>query len=186
MLNTFLDKFVFTNGLRYTHYNFYLLNLGFALVPMDVLVGIAAVSNPLVNQQLYAAVKKNVRDSFLQSFQLGATPDKSVVFVEDFLTAAGFGLVKHADLDWVHKRAIIVVNDNPVARSLQGKALKPVDAVLRGFLAGAFSHLFQSDVDCIEKSCMALGSQACEFVIQPQSHFDFSKPEPREQLVLKD
>lgn len=186
MLNSFLDKFIFTNALRYTHYNFYLLNVGFALVPIDILVGLARIPDADANRKLYAAIKEHVSNSLLQSFQLGLSLEKSLLFLEEFFTASGWGLVKRVDVDAVNKRAIVVVDDNPIAGALQGRTLKPVDHVFRGVLAGVFSHLFQTSVDCVEHECIAVGNQRCEFVIKKQADFDFSKEEPREQLVLKD
>jgi predicted hydrocarbon binding protein len=184
LLNSFLDKFIFTNALRYTHYNFFLLNVGFSLVPVNILVGLARIQDPTANRKLYSAVKQHVAGSFIQSFQLEMPLEKSLVFLEEFFTASGWGLVKQVDVDQGNKRAIIVVDDNPIAGSLHGHASKPVDHVFRGVLAGIFSHLFQADVDCIEHECMAMGSQRCEFVIKKQADFDFSKEEPREQLEL--
>jgi len=186
MLNSFLDKFIFTNALRYTHYNFYLLNVGFALLPIDVLVGLARVSDMNANRSLYSAVKEHISGTLVQSFNLGMSMEKSLLFLEEFFTASGMGLVKQVDVDSVNKRAIVVIDENPVARALQGQSPKPVDHILRGVLAGVFSHLFQADVDCIEHECLAMGSQRCEFVIKKQADFDFSKEEPREQLALKD
>ena len=57
MLNTFFDKYIFTNGLRYTHYNFFLMNVPFAVVPVDVLVGLAKIEDLEANRQVYAALK---------------------------------------------------------------------------------------------------------------------------------
>lgn len=186
MLNSFFDRFIFTNALKYSHSNFFLLNVGFAIVPVDVLAGLASISSDEANRALYSAVKLHVRDSLVQSFQLSPPIGRELLFLEEFWTASGWGLVQHVDLDEANKRAIVVVNDNPVARVLQGKAKKPVDHVFRGVLAGVFSHLFSSNVDCVEHSCLAVNGQRCEFVIKPQPEFDFSKNEPREQLVLTD
>lgn len=186
LLNSFLDKFIFTNALRYTHYNFYLLNVGFALIPIDVLVGLARVSDMSANRALYSAVKQHVSGSLVQSFNLGLSLERSLLFLEEFFTASGFGLVKQVDVDHSNKRAIVVVDENPVARALQGQSAKPVDHIMRGVFAGVFSHLFQTNVDCVEHECLACGNQRCEFVIKKQADFDFSKEEPREQLVLND
>ncbi|MBU0636220.1 4-vinyl reductase [Candidatus Micrarchaeota archaeon] len=172
--------------MRYTHHNFLLMNVPFSIVPVDVLVGLAQIEDVEVNQRLYDAVKKHVSGSLVQSFQLGPPLEKAVLFLEEFFTASGWGLVRRVDLDAHKSRAIIVVEDNPVARSLQGKAKKPVDHLVRGVLAGVFSHLFKDDVDCVEHSCMALGAGRCEFIIKPQFEFDFSKPESRDQLLLEE
>lgn len=186
MLNTWYDKFIFTNGLKYSHYNFFLMNVPFSIVPLDVLNGLALVNDDAANRAIYAAVKGHVRDSLVQSFQLSPPLLKAVSFLEEFFTASGWGKLSHVQIDEVNHRAILVVDENPVAKSLQGKSAKPVDHVFRGVLAGIFSKLFGVDVDCLEHQCSAQGHKTCEFVIQPQAQFDFSKTEPREQLLLKD
>ncbi|MFH0955091.1 MAG: 4-vinyl reductase [Candidatus Micrarchaeota archaeon] len=162
------------------------MNAPFSIVPLEVLSGLALISDENANKAVYSAVKSHVRDSLLQSFQLTPPLLKAVSFLEEYFTASGWGKLSHVQIDETNHRAIMVVDENPVAISLQGKSAKPVDHVYRGVLAGMFSKLFGVDVDCVEHQCACQGRKTCEFVIQPQAEFDFAKTEPREQLSLKD
>ena len=38
MLNQFYDKYIFTGGLKYTHNNFSLMGIQFAMVPVQLLL----------------------------------------------------------------------------------------------------------------------------------------------------
>lgn len=186
MLNTWYDKFIFTSGLKYSHYNFFLMNVPFSIVPLDVLNALGRIQDENANKAVYASVKAHVRDSLVQSFQLTPPMLKAVQFLEEYFTASGWGKLSHVQIDEVNHRAIMVVDENPVAHALQGQFAKPVDHVYRGVLAGIFSKLFAMDMDCVEHQCSAQGHKTCEFVIQAQHEFDFGKTEPREQLILKD
>ena len=41
MINSFLDKYIFTGGLKYSHNNFFLMEIPFLMVPTELLVSLA-------------------------------------------------------------------------------------------------------------------------------------------------
>ena len=185
MLNPFFDRFIFTNGIRFSNNQFFLMNTPFAILPVDILVGLAEISDPATNRAVYAAVKKQVAGSLVSGFSLSNSVELNARFLAEFFSACGIGGVSIVHLDVENKRAMLVVDHNPIAGSLVNKAKKPVDHVLRGVFAGVFSALFRNDLDCVEHQCIALNQKTCEFIVKPVHEFDFSKEEPKDQLELK-
>src|SRR3989344_7579597 len=117
MLNSFYDKFIFTNGLKYTHNNFYLINLPFVILPVEALIGIANHTNADSKREIYYAIKNAVKDSLKKEFQVdfGVQGDKGLEFMETYFTASGWGKLEKADLKFEEARAIINVTNSPVA-----------------------------------------------------------------------
>ncbi len=187
MLNTFYDKFIFTNGLRYKNNNFYLMNVPFLMMPNELLVGLVARGNPDLNRDIYYAVKEATQKVLVKQFELDFATQfqRSIHFVEEYFTASGWGLVNHVQVDAENKRAIVVASNSPFAVPLNGKAKSEVDHFLRGILAGLFSGAFKADVECVETECYALAGHDCKFVVQAAEHFDFSNPSTRAQLTVK-
>lgn len=186
MLNSFFDKFIFMNSIRYKHNNFFLVNLPFVILPTHVLAGIAEKHDKDLNREIYFAIKDSVKGSLKKDFKVdfGVEGEKGLAFMETFFTASGWGKLERNDLDFDKKRAMVVVTDSPVAAMCK-KAKAPVDTFIRGFLAGIFSIYFKKDVDCVEVKCSALGDQKCEFVIKELSEFNFKNKMTRDQLQIK-
>ncbi len=161
------------------------MNLPFAIVPIDLLIGIASVSDELANRKIYYAVKEQVRSSLVSSFHLSGSVERTSRFLTDFFSASGIGGVRLIHLDVENHRAILMMENNPIAAAFEGRAQKPVDHLYRGVFAGVFSHLFRLDVDCVEHQCTAVNHRNCEFILKPVHEFDFAREEPREQLDLE-
>ncbi len=142
LLNNFFDKFIFTNGLKYKHNNFFLLNIPFLIVPREILSSISAQKNPELHRVIYSSVKEGVRDKLAKQFNLdfGLKGEKSLHLLEQFFTASGWGLVENVDVDLEKKQAIVSVKNSPIAAELRGKVDWEVDHFLRGILAGIFSQ----------------------------------------------
>lgn len=94
---------------------------------------------------------------------------------------AGWGTLKYELLDEEKKIARITVDNSPVAEHLKEKVNNPVDHFIRGFIAGAATAAFKTDVDAIEEECMALGAERCKFLFKPANTFE-SSPETIYQL----
>lgn len=186
MLNTFYDKFIFTGGLKYSHNNFYLMNLPFLIMPLELLSGLAARQDHGVDLDIYYSAKDSTAGSLLKQFDLdfGLHGEKALQVVEEFFTASGWGSIQHLDRDDVNKRAIVIVKDSPIAHALHGKVKYPVDHFMRGVFAGLFSHAFKADVECVESKCLALNEESCHFTIKQAKEFDFSKKDVRRQLRI--
>ena len=184
MLNTFYDKFIFTNALHYRNNNFYLMNVPFLIMPNELLVGIASHENVEVNRDIYYAVKEATGKVLVKQFELDFATQlqRSLHFVEEYFTASGWGLLTPVQVDVENKRAIISVANSPFALPLLGKVKSEVDHFLRGVLAGLFANAFKAEVECVETECHALKGHGCKFVIQTAEHIDFSGQQARNQL----
>ena len=187
MLNKFFDKFVFVNQLRFKDYNFYLVDVPFAVMPADVIAALSAETDEQFTKRLYYSVKHSVQSQLAPRFRIdfGLEQERFLKFSETFFTASGFGLLQNIQIDSASARAVISVTNSPVARLLKNKAQKPCDHFLRGILAGIFSAAFKQDIECIERKCFAVHDSNCEFVCEPASRVDFSSKEVQAQLELK-
>jgi len=187
MLNSFYDKFIFTNGLQYKHNNFFLVNLPFLICPTEIVIGLLNTDNPAFERHVYYNVKHSVRDRLVAQFGLefGFKGEKMVNFLERYFVASGWGDIRNVDLDFDAKKAIIRVKNNPLTGRLRGKVKTPSDHILRGIFAGLFSKVFGEGVECVETHCIALGEEDCEFIIKKQAEFDVSDERVQEQLELE-
>ncbi len=184
LLNTFYDKFLFTNTLKYQHNNFYLLNMPFLMMPVDVIAALLEISDTEFQKKIYTAIKMHTKENLLQQFSLtlGVDKKKELDLLKDYFTASGWGNLQTIDLEFETKRAIILVENSPFAAALKGKSASPVDTFLRGVLAGLFSKIFNEDIDCVEVECLAQNSERCKFIIKPKTEFDFTNAIVQQQL----
>lgn len=186
MLNSFYDKFIFTNGLQYRRNNFFLLNMPFAILPIDILVGIAEKEDKELNIKLYYAVKESIKNAVRQDFQVdfGAQGERGLDFMQTFFSASGWGKIERTDLKPGLAHALVTITDSPVAKNAKNSK-NPADTFMRGILAGIFSIYFKKDVDCVETTCACQNANQCDFVIKPLAEFDFEKKIAREQLRVE-
>jgi len=185
MLNSFFDKYIFTNTLKYTHNNFYLVDIPFAMVPIDVLLELSTIDDVQIRKKIYSSVKSSTRTKLIP--RVGSFThdrDKEINFLKTFLVASGWGSIDIIDMHFDSKRAIVVVENSPFANQLRGKVNFPADVLMRGILAGSFSAFFKEDVDCVEAECFAMGGDRCKFIIKPISEFDLSNKMVQDQLFL--
>jgi predicted hydrocarbon binding protein len=185
LLNSFYDKFIFTNALKYKHSNFYLLNLPFVIAPSDLFLEMLALDDEF-QKKLYSAVKKSTKSNLIKKFSLdfGFKGEKLVNFLETYFMASGWGEIKTVDVDFKDHKAIVMVGNSPFGNGLHGKVSKPCDHLLRGVFAGVFSKAFNVDVDCVEVHCTAIGGNDCEFIIKRPGEFDLGNKHVLSQLEL--
>ena len=69
MLNSFLDKFVVTNNLKYKNNNFYLIDTQFLMVPTEILVSITAKASPEEAKKIYYAVKQATQEKLMEKME---------------------------------------------------------------------------------------------------------------------
>ncbi|MDP6670278.1 MAG: hypothetical protein QGI60_00485 [archaeon] len=95
MLNSFYDKFIFTNALKYKHSNFYLLNLPFVIAPSDLFLGMLSLDDDF-SKKLYSSVKQSTKSNLIKKFRLdfGFKGEKLVNFLETYFMASGWGEIK--------------------------------------------------------------------------------------------
>ncbi|MFA6268239.1 MAG: 4-vinyl reductase [archaeon] len=184
MLNSFFDKFIFTSTLKYTHNNFYLLDIPFVIAPIESLVGLAGVQDNEFLKRIYTEVKKSTNEKLMKDFgtNFGIEQKKELDLVETFFTASGWGQIQNIDVEADGKRAIIVLDNSPFAAELKGKTQVAADTFLRGALAGIFCKIFNEDIDCVEVECAALNFERCKFIIKPKTEFDFTNKIVQDQL----
>ena len=184
MLNNFLDKYIFTGGMKYVHNNFSLMGIPFLMLPTGLLVSLARREDSHFNKEIYYTIKYSMAGLLEKQFRVNCKVEgeKGVLIVQELFSAFGWGFLKQIDLDKEKKRAIVIVNSSPIALGISKEVKFPDDHFLRGFFAGLFSDYFESDVECVETKCSALNETKCEFVIKKKDDFDFSKKLVREQL----
>lgn len=184
VLNNFFDKFIFTSQLKFKDYNFFVLDIPFVIVPVDMLQGFSAMDLPEINKAVYYAFKSSTQKSLIPKFKAGATKPKFLELSQAFFTASGWGLMHNVEIDEVNHRAIVTVSHSPIAKTLQGKVAHPVDHYTRAVLGAIFSEYFETRVEAVENECLALHPGDCSFVIKPLNEFDFTKEETQRQLSL--
>lgn len=187
MLNPFLDRFIFTSNIKYTHNNFYISEVPFLIMPTDLLVGICAEQNIDFDRLLYISVRESVKKNLIRGLgvHFGLSGDKFLSVMQNFFTAFGWGGIQVLDIDHALFRAVISVSNSPIADSLRGKVHYPVDHMLRGVFAAMFSQYFKTSVDCVETKCSALGNTSnCEFIIKKAEDFNFENLDTRRQLTV--
>jgi len=184
MLNSFFDKFIFTSTLKYTHSNFYLVDIPFLITPIETLVGLCGVQDIDFQKKIYEIVKKNTAENLMKEFgaNFGGDKKKQTELVQTFFSASGWGQIQNIDLQSETKRAIIVVDSSPFAAKLKGKTQLSADVFLRGTLAGMFCKIFEDNIDCVEVECAALNFERCKFIIKSKIEFDFANKIVQDQL----
>lgn len=184
MLNKFFDKFIFTNGLRFVKDNFFLLKIPFVICPNDLFVGFVARNDPELNKEIYYSTKLSMREYFSkrinEEFELKG--DKYLEFIQAFFSASGWGKIELIDFERENNRAIISVENSPVANELNGKVSFEVDHFIRGVLAAAFSEAYEINFDAVEIKCKARGEERCEFIVKKSKDFSELKEQSMKQL----
>lgn len=119
-------------------------------------------------KHLYDIFKASLFEVFSYEFQrrLGFNKSRLADWLKEFGYASGWGKIEFLNMDFEKKRAIVRVENNPVALSLLRKVNQPICYHMAAFLAGGASRAFGTEVDCTEVKCMALGEKYCEFIIK--------------------
>ncbi len=186
VLNNFFDKFIFTSQLRFKDSNFYVMDIPFVIVPVDILTGFSELDEPTVNKAVYYAFKSSSLRRLIPKFQQGTTKQKFLDLSQTFFGASGWGISKNIQIDDANHRAIVVVSNSPLAKAVQGKVKHPIDHYTRAMLAAIYTAYFDVQVEAVETECAALHPGDCTYVIKPLSEFDFTKEETQRQLSLNE
>lgn len=184
MLNLFYDKFLLTNNLKFKDYNFFLEDLPFVMFPVELLSVLLEKTTPEQEIAIYRAGKDAMQNRLAPRFKrgYGVADEKFLQFVLDYISFSGFGQFTIIHKDKEANKAILTLNNSPIAKALIGKCHRSSDHYVRGILAGVFSSVFKNDVDCVESHCQCTGAHSCEFIIQPYYLFDPENPQVKEQL----
>jgi predicted hydrocarbon binding protein len=119
--------------------------------------------------EFYNAAKISFREEIAKSIgtEFSFNFQNFFNWMTDIAILAGWGILKWSGLDEKNMTGGITVENSPVAKNLAGKAILPVDHLIRGFIAGGASAAFKSDIDAIETDCVVLGAPICKFVFKP-------------------
>ncbi len=153
---------------------FILFNQKVALVPQTFFIELTknAIGNPERTIELYETAKKIMWEVFAPKFKdRYKLPANNVVdWMKNIGELGGWGQFEIVDYDEKRKRAIVRIKDASIGSALKPSS-EPVDHVIRGFMAGVASFLFNSDVDYVETKCVAKGDPFCEFIAKQKNEF---------------
>jgi len=110
----------------------------------------------------------------------GLTGMKLADLIKNLAMMGGWGKIEFLNFDFKNNSVIGKITDSPFAELTEFRN-KKMCHISRGFIAGALSVVFGTDVDCIEVKCKADGSEFCEGIIKPKSKF-LEKKLVKEQL----
>jgi len=122
----------------------------------------------------HANVYHGIKDQSLKNIaelskKVGKNDEGVIKTLQQIFGMYGLGDLTIVDLKNDKKSARLMIHDSTiaVAQLQRGKSSKPVCSITAGILAGIFSYIFGSDVNCYETKCLAVtGSGNCEFEIR--------------------
>ena len=83
----------------------------------------------------------------------------------DQLKVTGWGAPRIQKYDEKQGVLIIVVGNNPLIATLNGKSDRPVCHYFRGYWVGVVWEIWERRVNCTETKCIGVGDDYCEFKI---------------------
>jgi len=166
MLSEFLKKLMFIR-------QFFVIDGRIEVLGVkNVMLSSAGVSLLQENNSdlVYSIFKDSMKkDAASYAAHLGTTREGIVNTIKNLFELFGLGQLKIVDLDDKSKKAIVEVYDSVFANYyIQNKkpSKTPTCIVTAGVLAGIFSFTLDSDVDAVEKRCLTLGDNCCQFIIK--------------------
>jgi predicted hydrocarbon binding protein len=124
----------------------------------------------------HAKVYKSLKDESMKNIaqlskRIGKDEEGIIKTLQGLFELYGLGSMQIVNLDNKNKQATINIRNSSVAlEQLKRKKVKyTACTIIEGILAGMFSYIFNKDVDCVERKCMAKGDEACMFVVEQQS-----------------
>lgn len=99
----------------------------------------------------------------------GMRPSELVTKMKGTGEIMGFGSINTIDIDLKKPMIRFRLENSSLAADVlkrYGRTKLPVDQIMAGACAGIFSVLLKKKLVCKEISCIAMGSQFCEFVVK--------------------
>lgn len=128
----------------------------------DILIEHFKVYQKIKEQELINIVElsENLRNS-----------DEGIInLFQKIFNTYGLGKMEMVNLDNKNAEAIIKIDQSTIALEYLNKykklSNKNVCVLTSGILAGAFSFLFEKNIDCIEERCLAQGENHCLFKLK--------------------
>ncbi len=184
MLNSFYDKFIFTNGLKFKNFNFSLSKIPMVFVPVDLLKGMFVDNSDNENIALYYSLKNSFIKNFSKRFDetFFTQGKRTLKLLRDLFQYSGFGKITVINFDEKNLRAIIALEYSPFAVGIKKRKGHKVDHFIRAVLAASFCEAFGKDFECVEKKCMAEGEPNCEFIVKRKEEFSKDSEISKKQL----
>jgi len=120
----------------------------------------------------HAKVYEGIKDESIKNIaelsrKVGKNKEGVVRTLQSLFELYGLGKMEITDLNNKDHRATIIVGSSSVAieQLKKSKSKAAMCAVTAGILAGIFSYVFNEDVDCFEKKCLAKGDEFCLFIV---------------------
>ncbi|MBD3252292.1 hypothetical protein GF386_01000 [Candidatus Pacearchaeota archaeon] len=120
----------------------------------------------------HAQVYKNIKGQSLMNIanlskKIAKSDEGMIKTLQDFFDVYGLGKLEIIDLNNQEKSAMIRIEKSTLASEQLKikKTGKCVCTLTAALLAGIFSYIFDKDVDCVEKTCLAKGDEACDFEV---------------------
>lgn len=116
----------------------------------------------------------DVQEKILEYSQQNVTFTRSQLIddVTHKLRGTGWGVHVVNEQNYSHKTATILVKNNPFFSSLDQKRVNdkrrsniPMCHYFRGYWAGVFTDIWESEIECTETKCVAMGDSFCELKI---------------------
>lgn len=127
-----------------------------------------SLQNLVDHAQVYKGIKgQSLQNIALLSKKIGKSDAGVIKTLQDIFDIYGLGKLKILDLNNQNKVAILEIDGSSLAKEQlkEKRSRTPVCALTAGILAGIFSYIFNKDVDCIEKQCLAQGNSNCKFEV---------------------
>ena len=117
--------------------------------------------------RLYKNCKEDMRDRFIKEITRShgsGSRESMLALLKGTAEFGGWGTYEYEIMEENEHRTIMKMYDGIISSVFKGDAKSPCDHILRGLAAGAMSVMFNSDIDCLEISCIAVGDPICRFV----------------------
>jgi len=118
--------------------------------------------------QVYKGIKgQSLKNIANLSKKIGKSDEGVIKTLQSLFEVYGLGKLEIMDLDNENKSAVLKIRNSTLARVQlkKAKSKTPVCTLTAGILAGIFSYIFNKDVDCFERSCLASGKEECNFEV---------------------
>jgi len=163
----FFSTLVSSKKLKFDKGEVKLLGTNMCLIPPEVYVEmLVGLEKDSEEDLLYTLSKESGKKWFseLLNFSPVKTKQEGCDFVKKILNILAVGKVEIVSADIVNCTAVVQLH-NSLMPDLCGKRTAPVDLQFSGYLAGAFSLVFEKDVSCKELKCKAVNADFCEFIV---------------------
>jgi len=162
-----LNKLIGSGKLNFKEGEVELLGTKICLIPPDMYLELLRGLRALKSEQmLYEISEDSSKRWFHELVKSSKKSMESLVdTVPTVLNLLALGEVSFQKKDF-SKLEFEVVLENSLIAELWGKSQDPVDIQFAGYLAGAFSSIFNKKMQCNEVECKTVSSDKCVFIIK--------------------